>query len=105
MLEKYNSRIYRFGGFYFFILSSMEAQAFLRLVVESLVENTSAIEIIEKHDELGTLVTLKVDPADMGSIIGKWGKTVDAIRTVLRVFASKNGSRVNLRILEDKPIS
>lgn len=49
----------------------MEAQAFLRLVVESLVENTSAIEIIEKHDELGTLVTLKVDPADMGSIIGK----------------------------------
>ncbi len=83
----------------------MEAQAFLRLVVESLVENTSAIEIIEKHDELGTLVTLKVDPADMGSIIGKWGKTVDAIRTVLRVFGSKNGSRVNLRILEDKPIS
>lgn len=64
----------------------MEAHAFLRLVVESLVENTAAVEITEKHDELGTLVSLRLDPADMGSIIGRGGKTVDAIRTVLRVF-------------------
>ena len=82
----------------------MEAQAFLRMVVESLVQNTSAIEITEKHDELGTLLTLKIDPSDMGSIIGRGGKTIDAIRTVLRVFGSKSGTRVNLRILEDKPI-
>lgn len=80
----------------------MEAQAFLRLVVESLVDTTSAIEIVEIHDELWTLLTLKIDPSDMGSIIGKWGKTIDAIRTVLRVFGSKKGTRVNLRILEDK---
>lgn len=82
----------------------MEAQAFLRLVIESLVDNKEAIEITEKHDELGTLVTLKVDQADMGSIIGRGGKTIDSIRTVLRVFGSKKGERVNLRILEDKPI-
>lgn len=50
--RKYNARIYRFGGFYFIIFVSMEAHAFLRLVVESLVENTSAIEITEIHDEL-----------------------------------------------------
>ena len=82
----------------------MEAHSFLRMVVESLVQNTSAIEITEKHDELGTLLTLQVDPSDMGSIIGRGGKTIDAIRTVLRVFGSKSGTRVNLRILEDKPI-
>lgn len=82
----------------------MEAQAFLRMVVESLLQNTSAIEITEKHDELGTLLTLQVDPSDMGSIIGRGGKTIDAIRTVLRVFGSRSGTRVNLRILEDKPI-
>lgn len=81
----------------------MEAQAFLRLVVESLVQNPSLIEIEEKHDELGTLISLKVDPSDMGSIIGRGGKTVDAIRTVLRVFGSKSGTRVNLRLIEDKP--
>jgi len=82
----------------------MEAQAFLRLIIESLVEKKEAIEITEKHDELGTLVILKVDPSDMGSIIGRGGKTIDSIRTVLRVFGSKKGERVNLRILEDKPI-
>ena len=82
----------------------MEAHSFLRMVVESLVQNTSVIEITEKHDELGTLLTLQVDPSDMGSIIGRGGKTIDAIRTVLRVFGSKSGTRVNLRILEDKPI-
>lgn len=82
----------------------MEAQAFLRLVIESLVDKKEAIEITEKHDELGTLVTLKVDQSDMGSIIGRGGKTIDSIRTVLRVFGSKKGERVNLRILEDKSI-
>jgi uncharacterized protein len=83
----------------------MEAQDFLRLIVESLVEHTEAIEITEKHDELGTLVSLKVDPKDMGSIIGRGGKTIDSIRTVLRVFGSKKGERVNLRIIEENRIA
>ena len=82
----------------------MEAHAFLRSIIESLVQNTTAIEVSEKHDELGTLVTLKVDPTDMWAIIGRGGKTIDAIRTVLRVFGSKSGTRVNLRLLEDKPL-
>ncbi len=83
----------------------MEAHAFLRSLIESLVEKTDAIEITEKHDELGTLLSLKVDQSDMGSIIGRGGKTIDAIRTVLRVFGSKSGARVNLRIVEDKPVA
>lgn len=82
----------------------MEAQNFLRSLTESLVQNTAAIEISEKHDELGTLLSLKVDPTDMGAIIGRGGKTIDAIRTVMRVFGSKSGARVNIRIIEDKPI-
>jgi predicted RNA-binding protein YlqC (UPF0109 family) len=49
----------------------MTATEFLRFVVSSLVANTEAIEITEKHDELGTLLSLKVDQADMGSIIGR----------------------------------
>lgn len=81
----------------------MEAQEFLRFIVSSLVQNTESISIEEKHDELGTLLSLKVDPSDMGSIIGRSGKTIESIRTVLRVFGSKSGERVNLRIIEEKP--
>ncbi len=83
----------------------MEAKEFLRLVVESLVQNISAVSIEEKHDELGTLLSLQVDPSDMGSIIGRGGKTIESIRTVLRVFGSKSGERVNLRIIEEKGVA
>lgn len=47
----------------------MEAKLFLKSIIESLVDNISAIEIIEKQDELGTLLSLRVDQSDMGSII------------------------------------
>lgn len=79
----------------------MNATEFLRFIISALVVKTEAIEITEKQDELGTLLTLRVDPSDMGSLIGRGGKTIDSIRTVLRVFGSKAGIRLNIRILED----
>lgn len=79
----------------------MNATEFLHFIISALVVNTSAIEITEKQDELGTLLSLRVDPSDMGSLIGRGGKTIDSIRTVLRVFGSKAGIRLNLRIIED----
>ena len=79
----------------------MIATDFLHFIISSLVTNVDAIEISEKQDELGTLLSLRVDPADMGSIIGRGGKTIDSIRTVLRVFGTKSGIRLNLRIIED----
>ena len=82
----------------------MNATDFLHFIISSLVANKDMIEITEKQDELGTLLTLRVDPVDMGSIIGKWWKTIDSIRTVLRVFGSKAGIRLNLRILEDQKV-
>lgn len=80
----------------------MTATEFLQFIVSSLVQNTDALQIEEKHDELGTLLSLRVDPADMGAIIGRGGKTIDSLRTVLRVYGSKHGERVNLRIIEEK---
>lgn len=81
----------------------MDAKLFLDTIVRSLVDNVDAISIEQKEDELGTLLLLKVDVADMGVIIGRGGKTVDSIRTVLRVFGSKHWARVNLKLIEEKP--
>ncbi len=47
----------------------MTATEFLHFIISSLVINVEAIQIEEKHDELGTLLSLKVDPSDMGAII------------------------------------
>jgi predicted RNA-binding protein YlqC (UPF0109 family) len=73
---------------------------FLQYIITSLVEHKDEVVVEQKEDELGTLLTLKVNKDDMGTIIGKEGKTINAIRTVLRVFGSKMNIRLNLKVVE-----
>lgn len=79
----------------------MTPKDFLSFMIGSLVSHHSEVIIEQREDELGTLLTLKVHPEDMGTIIGKEGKTINAIRTVLRVHGSKIDARVNLKVIED----
>lgn len=73
---------------------------FLEYVVTSLVDNPSKVKANRSVDEMGVLITLEVDPEDMGQIIGRNGQTASAIRTLLRVVGAKNNARVNLKIIE-----
>jgi len=75
-------------------------QAFLEYVIKMIVTKPDAVEITRTVDDLGVLITLKVDKEDMGRIIGKDGQTAKAIRTLLRVIGSRNNERVNMKILE-----
>lgn len=79
----------------------MEAdQAFLEYAVKSLVDHPEAVETSRTIDQMGVLLTLTVHPEDMGKIIGKSGKTAEALRILLRVVGMKNNARVNLKIHE-----
>jgi predicted RNA-binding protein YlqC (UPF0109 family) len=79
----------------------MEAdQAFLEYAVKSLVDHPEAVETARTIDQMGVLLTLTVHPEDMGKIIGKSGKTAEALRILLRVVGMKNNARVNLKINE-----
>ena len=73
---------------------------FLENVVKTLVEKPDKVETTRVVDEMGVLLTLKVDQEDMGKIIGRDGNTAKAIRTLLRVVGMKNNARVNLKINE-----
>ena len=73
---------------------------FLEYVVKALVDNPNDVKIERTVDEMGVLITLTVNPADMGKIIGRMGNTAKAIRTLLRVVGMKNNARVNLKINE-----
>ena len=73
---------------------------FLDYVVKALVDNPNDVKINRTVDEMGVLLTLSVNPADMGKIIGRMGNTAKAIRTLLRVVGMKNNARVNLKINE-----
>ncbi len=73
---------------------------FLEYVVKALVDNPNDVKIDRTVDEMGVLITMTVNPADMGKIIGRQGNTAKAIRTLLRVIGMKNNARVNLKINE-----
>lgn len=78
----------------------MQEIEFLKFIVTNLVTNKDEIVIERKEDELGVLLTLKVNKDDMWSIIGKNGNIVSSIRTLLKILGSKLWKRINLKVLD-----
>lgn len=70
----------------------------LEYLARSLVDNPDAVsvEVEEDDDEVSLLLT--VDEADMGRVIGRDGRIANAIRSLLRVVASRDGRHVELEI-------
>lgn len=75
-------------------------QEFLEFLVKSIVDHPEDVVVDRKVDEMGVLLTLKVNPVDMGQIVGKGGSTAQSIRSLLRIVGIKNNARVNLKIIE-----
>ena len=73
---------------------------FLETIITSIVGTPEAVSIERTVDERGVLLTLKIDPSDMGFVIGRKGQTAQAIRTLLKVVGARNNSRVNLKIYD-----
>ncbi len=75
-------------------------QEFAEYVIKAIVDHPNDVKSERTIDERGVLISLKVNPEDMGQVIGHNGSTVSSLRTLLRVIGSKNNARVNLKILE-----
>jgi predicted RNA-binding protein YlqC (UPF0109 family) len=73
---------------------------FVSYIVKAIVDNPNDVLIERTVDEMGVLITLQVNPNDMGYVIGKSGSTAKAIRSLLRIVGARNNARVNLKILE-----
>ncbi len=73
---------------------------FVEFVIKHIVNNPSDVEITRKTDEMGVLIEVKVNPTDMGLLIGRQGATAKAIRILARIIGMRNNARVNLRIIE-----
>ena len=75
-------------------------QEFLEYLVKSIVEHPDDVKVDRKVDEMGVLLSLKVNAMDMGQVVGRQGATAKAIRSLLRIVGIKNNARVNLKIEE-----
>ncbi len=68
-------------------------------IVKGLVDQPDQVVVTEIRRGNSITLELRVAPDDMGRVIGKGGRVANAIRSLLRVMAAKNGARVTLEIL------
>ena len=76
-------------------------QQFVEYIVKSLVENPDDVIVDRIVDEKGVLLTLTVNPEDLGRVIGRRGVTAQSLRSLLRAFGTKNSARYNLKIVNN----
>lgn len=76
-------------------------QQFVEYIVKSLVGHPDDVVVERIIDEKGVLLTLTVNPEDLGRVIGKRGVTAQSLRTLLRALGTKNDARYNLKIVNN----
>ncbi len=81
-------------------MTEITDQEYVESIVKPLVDNPDEVVTSRTVDEMGVLIQLTLNRADMGKVIGRDGRTAKAIRSLLRVFGSRQNSRINLKIVE-----
>ena len=76
-------------------------QQFIEYIVKSVVGHPDDVIVERIIDEKGVLLTLTVNPEDLGRVIGKRGVTAQSLRTLLRALGTKNDARYNLKIVNN----
>ena len=82
------------------IMSTIDQQ-FVEYIVKSLVGYPDDVAVERIIDEKGVLLSLTVNPEDLGRVIGKRGATAQSLRTLLRALGTKNDARYNLKIVNN----
>ena len=77
-------------------------QEYLEYVVKGLVQNPAAVSVTPVERAGATVYELRLDPADVGKVIGRQGLTINAIRSLLVAGSAKKGVRCSVEIVEDK---
>ena len=76
-------------------------QQFIEYIVKSVVGHPDDVVVERLIDEKGVLLTLTVNPEDLGRVIGKRGVTAQSLRTLLRALGTKHDARYNLKIVNN----
>ena len=71
----------------------------VKYIAQSLVEKPEAVDVREVENEDSIVIELRVDPDDMGKVIGKQGRIAKAIRTVVKAATPRDGKPVYVEII------
>lgn len=73
---------------------------FVEYVVKALVDHPEEVTVTEVETERAVIFELRLNQTDVGKVIGKSGRTINAIRSLLMSAAAKHGKRVMVEIIE-----
>jgi predicted RNA-binding protein YlqC (UPF0109 family) len=74
----------------------------LMYIVKQLVDKTDMVSINELVGEQNLTYEIKVDPSDLGKVIGKQGRTINALRVLIRAVSNKHGKKAEVNVIEAK---
>lgn len=75
----------------------------IKYILNKIVDHPEDLKIESLQNEESVTITAKLNPDDMGKIIGKGGKTINSIRTLVKILASKDQKRFNFNVESISP--
>lgn len=72
----------------------------LTYIAQNLVEHPQAVDVHETETDGTIVLELRVDPSDMGKVIGRQGRIAKEIRTLMRSVAQRQGKKVSVEIMD-----
>ena len=75
-------------------------KALLTYIAQNLVEHPQAVDVQETEADGNVVLELRVDPNDMGKVIGRQGRIAKEIRTLMRSVAQRQGKKVSVEIVD-----
>ncbi|MBQ8138192.1 MAG: KH domain-containing protein [Lachnospiraceae bacterium] len=72
----------------------------VEVMAKALVDNPDKVVVTEKTEGRNIVVELRVDPSDMGKVIGKQGRIAKSIRAVVKAASTRDNTRVDVEIVE-----
>jgi hypothetical protein len=74
------------------------AKELLEAILKALVSKPEGVKVTKTVDEMGVLLSVKLGEGDAGLVIGRQGRTIQAIRTVMMSVGAKNRARINIKL-------
>jgi len=69
-------------------------------IAQNLVDNPDEVSVLERETETETVFELRVNPSDMGKVIGRQGRIAKEIRALMRSVAQRQGKRISVDIVD-----
>ena len=82
------------------VVQEIDMKELLEYLARALVDNPDSVEVTLLEGERSIILQLRVDPEDVGKVIGKKGRIAQAMRTLIKASATKEGRNATVEIID-----